>query len=91
MESAIILIQKLLLNFTWWVNREDIEGNNVFEGGLLGLDNISIFDRSAELPNGAHLEQSDGTSWMGMYCLNMLAIALELASHNPPSEDTVLD
>ena len=81
------VFQKLLLNFTWWVNREDIEGNNVFEGGFLGLDNISIFDRSAELPNGAHLEQSDGTSWMGMYCLNMLAIALELALSNPPYED----
>ncbi len=81
------VFQKLLLNFTWWVNRTDREGNNVFEGGFLGLDNISIFDRSAELPNGAHLEQSDGTSWMGMYCLNMLAIALELAKDNPPYED----
>jgi hypothetical protein len=70
---------KLLLNFTWWVNRKDPDGMNVFEGGFLGLDNIGVFDRSQPLPTGGHLEQSDGTSWMGMYCLNMLAIALELA------------
>lgn len=81
------VFQKLLLNFTWWVNREDQEGNNVFEGGFLGLDNIGIFDRSAELPSGVHLEQSDGTSWMGLYCLTMLKIALELAKENPPYED----
>lgn len=73
------VFHKLLLNFTWWVNRKDTEGNNVFEGGFLGLDNIGVFDRNTKLPNGAHLEQSDGTSWMAMYCLNMLAIAVELA------------
>jgi len=81
------VFQKLLLNFTWWVNRKDAEGNNVFEGGFLGLDNIGVFDRSAELPTGGHLEQSDGTSWMAMYCLNMLEMALELARENPIYED----
>ena len=81
------IFQKLLLNFTWWVNRKDAEGRNVFQGGFLGLDNIGVFDRSAPLPGGGHLEQSDGTSWMGMYCLNMLAIALELARENPAYED----
>lgn len=81
------VFQKLLLNFTWWVNRKDSEGNNVFQGGFLGLDNIGVFDRSAELPTGGHIDQSDGTSWMGMYCLNMLAIALELAQTNPVYED----
>ncbi len=81
------IFHKLLLNFTWWVNRKDAEGNNVFEGGFLGLDNIGVFDRSAPLPTGGHIEQSDGTSWMGMYCLNMLAIALELADENPAYED----
>ena len=79
--------QKLMLNFTWWVNRKDASGNNVFEGGFLGLDNIGVFDRSAPLPGGGRLEQSDGTSWMAMYCLNMLAIALELAAENPAYED----
>ena len=77
---------KLLLNFTWWVNRKDAEGMNVFQGGFLGLDNIGVFDRSAPLPTGGHIEQSDGTSWMGMFCLNMLAIALELARENPAYE-----
>ena len=81
------VFHKLLLNFNWWVNRKDAEGKNVFQGGFLGLDNIGVFDRSAPLPTGGHLEQSDGTSWMGMYCLNMLAIALELAHHNPAYED----
>jgi hypothetical protein len=81
------IFQKLLLNFTWWVNRKDAEGNNVFQGGFLGLDNIGCFDRSATLPTGGHLEQSDGTSWMAMYCLNMLAIAMELARDNPAYED----
>ncbi|MEW5976676.1 MAG: glucosidase [Acidobacteriota bacterium] len=76
------VFHKLLLNFTWWVNRKDAEDNNVFQGGFLGLDNIGVFDRSRELPTGGHLEQSDGTSWMGMYCLNMLAIAMELARHD---------
>ena len=73
------VFQKLLLNFTWWVNRKDVEGFNVFQGGFLGLDNIGVFDRSRPLPTGGYIEQSDGTSWMAMYCLNMLAIALELA------------
>ena len=81
------VFHKLLLNFTWWVNRKDPEGMNIFEGGFLGLDNIGVFDRSAPLPTGGHLEQSDGTSWMGMYCLNMLAIALELAKEDPAYED----
>jgi len=78
---------KLLINFTWWVNRKDLEGHNVFQGGFLGLDNIGIFDRSAPLPTGGHLEQADGTAWMGMFCLNMLAIALELARENRGYED----
>jgi len=81
------VFHKLLLNFTWWVNRKDAEGRNVFQGGFLGLDNIGVFDRSAPLPTGGHLEQSDGTSWMGMYCLNMLAIALELAREDSAYED----
>jgi hypothetical protein len=81
------VFHKLLLNFTWWVNRKDAEGKNVFQGGFLGLDNIGVFDRSAPLPTGGHIEQSDGTSWMAMYCLNMLAIALELARENPAYED----
>ncbi|MBZ5605988.1 MAG: glucosidase, partial [Acidobacteriia bacterium] len=74
------VFHKLMMNFTWWVNRKDSEGNNIFEGGFLGLDNIGLFDRSQPLPTGGFLEQSDGTSWMAMYCLNMLKIALELAS-----------
>jgi hypothetical protein len=74
------VFHKLLMNFTWWVNRKDSEGNNIFEGGFLGLDNIGIFDRSKPLPTGGFIEQSDGTSWMAMYCLNMLKIALELAA-----------
>ncbi len=81
------MFQKLLLNFTWWVNRKDAQGNNVFQGGFLGLDNIGVFDRSAPLPGGGFLNQSDGTSWMGIYTLNMLAIAIELAIHNPVYED----
>ena len=81
------LFQKLLLNFTWWVNRKDTEGNNVFEGGFLGLDNIGVFDRSRPLPTGGRLEQADGTSWMAMYCLDMLSISLELALENPVYED----
>jgi hypothetical protein len=81
------VFQKLLLNFTWWVNRKDAAGNNVFEGGFLGLDNIGIFDRSAPLPTGGYLEQADGTSWMGMFCLNMLTIALELTGEDPAYED----
>jgi hypothetical protein len=81
------IFQKLLLNFTWWVNRKDTDGRNIFQGGFLGLDNIGVFDRSAPLPTGGHIEQSDATSWMGMYCLNMLAIALELARENSAYED----
>ena len=76
-----------MLNFTWWVNRKDHDGNNLFQGGFLGLDNIGIFDRSGPLPTGGHLEQSDGTAWMGMYCLDMLKIALELARTDPVYED----
>ncbi len=81
------IFHKLLLNFTWWVNRKDRDGNSIFEGGFLGLDNIGVFDRSATLPTGGHLEQADGTAWMGMYCLNMLAISLELARTKPAYED----
>jgi hypothetical protein len=81
------VFHKLLLNFTWWVNRKDASGRNVFQGGFLGLDNISVFDRSQPLPGGGQLEQADGTAWMGMYALNMLKIALELARENPVYED----
>jgi len=81
------VFHKLMLNFTWWVNRKDAEGRNVFQGGFLGLDNIGVFDRSKPLPGGGHLEQSDGTSWMAMYCLNMLSIALELAREEEEYED----
>ncbi|HTD52148.1 MAG TPA: glucosidase, partial [Thermoanaerobaculia bacterium] len=81
------VFHKLLLNFTWWVNRKDAAGRNVFQGGFLGLDNIGVFDRSQPLPTGGFLEQSDGTSWMGMFCLNMLAIALELAEEDSAYED----
>jgi len=81
------VFQKLLLNFTWWVNRKDAEGRNIFQGGFLGMDNIGVFDRSNELPTGGYLEQADGTSWMGMYCMNMLTIALELAIDKPSYED----
>jgi len=78
---------KLLLNFTWWVNRKDTEGNNIFEGGFLGMDNIGLFDRNAKLPDGSLLEQSDSTSWMCMYSLNMMRISLELAKTNPIYQD----
>ncbi|HEY1868536.1 MAG TPA: hypothetical protein VGG70_09600, partial [Candidatus Cybelea sp.] len=81
------VFQKLLLNFTWWVNRKDVGGRNVFQGGFLGLDNIGIFDRSAPLPGGGRLDQADGTSWMGVFTLNMLGIALELAQAMPVYED----
>lgn len=81
------VFQKLLINFTWWVNRKDHKGNNVFEGGFLGLDNIGVFDRSNMIPGGGVLEQADGTSWMAMYCLNMLEMALEISQHNPAYED----
>lgn len=78
---------KLLMNFTWWVNRKDSAGDNIFSGGFLGLDNIGVFDRSKPLPTGGSLEQSDGTAWMAMYCLNMLSIAIELAQTDPVYED----
>jgi hypothetical protein len=81
------VFQKLLLNFTWWVNRKDIGGRNVFQGGFLGLDNIGVFDRSAPLPDGGRLDQADGSSWMGVFTLNMLVIALELAREMPVYED----
>ncbi len=81
------IFQKLLLNFTWWVNRQDSEGRNIFKGGFLGLDNISVFNRSSELPCGATLYQSDATSWMGMFAANMLSIAVELSKYNKAYED----
>ncbi|MEM8868193.1 MAG: glucosidase [Verrucomicrobiota bacterium] len=79
--------QKLLLNFTWWVNRKDLEGRHVFGGGFLGLDNIGVFDRSRALPGGGYLNQADGTAWMASYCLLMLSMAIELAQHRPAYED----
>ncbi|MCR9115353.1 MAG: glucosidase [bacterium] len=81
------VFQKLLLNFTWWVNRKDIRGKHVFSGGFLGLDNVGIFDRSKPMPTGGHLEQADGTAWMAYYCSSMLSIALELADGNPAYGD----
>src|SRR4029077_18895393 len=78
---------KLLVNFTWWVNRKDRTGSNVFEGGFLGLDNIGVFDRSAPLPTGGYLEQADGTAWMALFCQNMLEIAAELAMERPAYVD----
>jgi Glycosyl hydrolase family 63 C-terminal domain len=81
------VFHKLLLNFTWWVNRKDTEGNNIFSGGFLGLDNIGVFDRSKPLPTGGYLQQADGTAWMGFYCLTMLSMALELAQTRPAYED----
>jgi Mannosylglycerate hydrolase MGH1-like glycoside hydrolase domain len=81
------VLHKLMLNFTWWVNRKDAEGRNVFQGGFLGMDNIGVFDRSSPLSTGGHLDQADGTSWMAMYSLNLMRIALELALHNPVYED----
>lgn len=80
------VFHKTLIAFTWWVNRKDSAGNNIFQGGFLGLDNIGVFDRNATFSHGSRLEQSDGTSWMGMFCLNMLRIALELARENPVYE-----
>jgi len=85
-----LTFNKLLLNFTWWVNRKDRLGKNVFEGGFLGLDNISVFDRSAPLPTGGHLEQADGTAWMALFSQNMLELAVELAAADPTYEDMVL-
>ncbi len=84
------VFQKLLLNFTWWVNRKDKKGNNLFGGGFLGLDNIGAFDRNMEFKNGEHLEQADGTSWMAMFALNMMRISMELALYNPVYEDMAI-
>jgi hypothetical protein len=81
---------KLVLNFSWWVNRKDRFGKNLFEGGFLGLDNIGVFDRSAALPTGGHLEQADGTAWVAMFCQNMFEIAAELAAHDPFYEDMAM-
>jgi hypothetical protein len=81
------VFHKFLLNFTWWVNRKDEDGRNVFQGGFLGMDNVSVFDRSQALPTGGHMDQADGTAWMGSYCLSMLKIALELAKENPVYQD----
>ena len=81
------VFHKLMLNFTWWVNRKDAQGRNIFQGGFLGLDNIGVFDRSAPLPTGGFINQADGTSWMAMYSLNLMRIALELAKHNKVYED----
>lgn len=82
------IFQKLLINFTWWINRKDIRGNNIFEGGFLGLDNIGVFNRSFHTADGMQLEQADGTSWMGTYALDMMDIAIEIAVHDPSFEDT---
>ncbi|HYK53854.1 MAG TPA: hypothetical protein VEV38_10030 [Candidatus Eremiobacteraceae bacterium] len=81
------VFQKLLMNFTWWLNRKDADENDIFQGGFLGLDNIGVFDRNAQLPTGGHIDQADGTAWMGMYCMNMLTIAVELAMTKPAYED----
>lgn len=81
------VFHKLMLNFTWWVNRKDAQGRNIFQGGFLGMDNVGVFDRSAPLPTGGFINQADGTSWMAMYCLNLMRIALELARHNRVYED----
>jgi len=84
------IFHKLLLNFTWWVNRKDPQGLNIFEGGFLGLDNIGVFDRSRPLPTGGFIEQSDGTAWMAMFCLNMLRVSLELSKRDPVYEDMTI-
>ena len=89
LEFLTATFNKLLLNFTWWVNRKDRLGKNVFEGGFLGLDNIGVFDRSAPLPTGGHLEQADGTAWMALFSQNMIELAVELAAHDPTYEDMV--
>ncbi|MGC4014147.1 MAG: hypothetical protein QM755_06445 [Luteolibacter sp.] len=81
------VFQKLLLNFTWWVNRKDEKGNNLFQGGFLGLDNIGVFDRSKPIPGGGYIDQADGTAWMAFYCITMLSMALELAQENRVYED----
>ena len=81
------IFHKLMINFTWWVNRKDADGRNIFQGGFLGLDNVGVFDRSKPLPTGGHIDQSDGTAWMAMYCLNLMRIALELSTANAVYED----
>jgi len=81
------IFHKLMINFTWWVNRKDADGRNIFQGGFLGLDNVGVFDRSKPLPTGGYIDQSDGTAWMAMYCLNLMRIALELAASNEVYED----
>ena len=81
------ILHKMMINFTWWVNRKDLDGRNIFQGGFLGLDNIGVFDRSAPLPTGGHMNQADGTSWMAMFALNLMRISLELAKHNSIYED----
>src|SRR6202043_1730793 len=81
-EFLVRVFHKLMINFTWWVNRKDPEGRNVFSGGFLGMDNLGVFDRSRPLPTGGQLQQADGTAWMGFYCTSMLRIALELALHH---------
>jgi hypothetical protein len=83
------VFHKLMLNFTWWVNREDPAGRNVFMGGFMGLDNVGVFDRSAVLPNGGHIIESDASGWMAVFAMDMLAIAMELAQHDPAYEDIV--
>jgi hypothetical protein len=90
LQFLVYAFSKLLVNFTWWINRKDRSGNNVFEGGFLGLDNIGVFDRSAELPTGGHLEQADGTAWMVFFSQQMLRISVELALHYPPFEEFVI-
>ena len=84
------IFHKLLLNFTWWVNRKDPQGLNIFEGGFLGLDNIGVFDRSRPLPTGGYIEQSDGTAWMAMFCLNMLRMSIELSERDAVYEDMTI-
>jgi hypothetical protein len=86
-EFLRLMFRRLLMNFSWWVNRKDPRDNNVFQGGFLGLDNIGVFDRSAPLPTGGHLEQADGTAWMALFCQSMLEIAVELAVHDPSYDD----
>jgi hypothetical protein len=81
------VFHKLLLNFTWWVNKKDKEGRNIFQGGFLGMDNIGVFDRSTKLPDGGHIDQADGTSWVAMYCLNLMRIAIELSQKKPLYQD----
>ena len=87
LEFLEAVFHKLMINFTWWVNRKDDDDLNIFEGGFLGLDNIGVFDRSQPLPDGGHLDQADGTSWMAMYALNLMRIAMELAQHRPAYQD----